>query len=184
MAEKTLPFPRGQTASDSGLVDLDDSTFSDLEGKIFEVPDTEHGTGEAILLRAVKNDSGSDITVARKFMRFAINALDFGRRVAGVVNAAGAVCKPVDDAYAVGFVILDDDIFYVVERGKCGVLTESSAVALDAGAVVASDSSGFVNGTPCAQATEYAAGKIGPAAYATATEVVVDVQAGLGQIGT
>jgi len=184
MTEKTLPFPRGSTASDAGLVSLDDSTFSELEGKIFEVPDTVHGTGQPILLRAVKNDSGAAITVARKFMRFALAALDFGRRVAGFVNAAGAVCKPLDDAYTVGFSIPDDDIFYVVEAGKCNVLTEASAVALDAGSVVASDASGFVNGAPCAQASEYAAGKIGPAAYATATAVVVEVQAGLRQIGT
>lgn len=184
MAEKTLPFPRGSTNSDAGLVDLDDSSFSDLEGKIFEVPDTVHDTGQPILLRAVKNDSGSDITVARTFMGFSTSSPnDFGRRVSGLA-AAGAICKPMDDAYAVGFVIPDDDIFYVVERGPCDVNTVSSACDLAAGVGAASASSGLLKGTPCAQATEYCVGTLAEDQLVPSTATQILVSAGIKQIGT
>jgi len=183
--KNALPFPRGGTASDWGQVTLDDTTYDHLEGKIFEVPDTVHGTGQLVKLRAVKNDSGSAITVARAFMGFSkTSAHDFGRRCNGTA-AAGAPCKPMDDAYTVGQSIPDDDIFFVVEEGPCYVKTEASAVALTGtGNVVASDASGLVNGTPCAQATEYAAGTIDAAAITVDTDIVVRIEAGLHRIGT
>lgn len=181
-----LPFPRGQTASDSGLVaSLDDDSFSGLEGRIFEAVDSVHSTGQTILLRAVKNDSGAAITVARKFCMFALTSdYDFGRRVSGYVDTAGLPCKPMDDAYTVGFSIPDDDIFWVVERGPCSVVAEASSVNLAAGAVVASDASGLVNGTPCDHDAEYAAGSINAASTTESATLVVQIEAGLHQTGT
>ncbi len=180
-----LPFPRGGTAGDFGNeVTLSDTTFSHLEGRIYEVPDTKHGTGQNILLRAVKNDTGSAIVVARKFMGFSTTSdYDFGRRSSGFAGA-GAVCKPLDDAYAIAVSIPKWDVFYVIERGPADVQTETAGVDLPAGSVVASDASGLVNGTACAQATEYSAGAIGPAAAAVDTVISVQVDAGLKQIGT
>jgi len=180
-----LPFPRGTTFQQGLSLTPTDTSFQDLEGKIFESHDTVHGTGRMIKLRVVKNDTGAVITVARRFVTFSTtSAYDYGSRVSGF-SGAGNVCKPIDDKYAVGFEIPDDDLFYVVEEGPCNVLTEASAVALTGtGNVVASDASGYVNGTPCNQATEYAAGVIGPAATSTATAVVVNVEAGLHRIGT
>lgn len=178
-----LPFPRGDTMSQGGAMTLSDTSYQDLEGKIFWSHDAKHNTGRGIKLRVVKNDTGGDITVTQRFMGFSLGANDFGARAAEV-SAAGEVCKPIDDMYAIGFTIPDDDLFYVIEEGPCYVLTETSTVALDAGNVVATDSTGFVNGTPCVQASEYAAGSIGPQAVTAATAIIVYIDAGLSQIGT
>ena len=183
--DNALPFPRGGTMSDFGQVTPTDTMYSHIEGRIYRVPDTVHGTGEVVYLRAVKNDSGADITSARVFTGLSTPSdYDFGRRCSGVVGSAGAVCKPMDDKYPVGTVIPDDDIFWVVEAGPCGVLTEVTAVNLAAGGAVASDASGFINGVTCAQATEFCVGNINAATVATATETVVQVEKGLKQIGT
>jgi len=180
-----LPFPRGGTMSDWGQITGSDTMWHQLEGKIVKVVDTLHGTGQEMLLRIVKNDSGGALTVARKFMGFSVtDAGDFGRRSSGFAGA-GKVCKPLDDAYTVGQVIPQYDLFYVVEEGPCYVKTEASAVALTGtGNVVASDASGFVNGTPCAQASEYAAGVINAAAITVATDIMVQISRGLNPIGT
>ncbi len=182
--DTALPFPRGGTMSDFGQVTGSDTMWSHIEGRIYRVPDTVHNTGQEVLLRAVKNDSGGTLTVARKFMGFSLTSdYDFGRRCDGTAGA-GKVCKPMDDGYAVGLVIPDDDIFWVIEKGPATVKTEASAVNLAAGGAVASDSSGFINGATCAQATEYSAGTVNAATFATATDTVIQVEAGLKQIGT
>lgn len=182
--QNALPFPRGTTFQQGLSMSPGDQTFKDMEGKIFFHHDSVHKTGQMIKLRCVKNDTGAAITVKRGFMMFSTtDAYDFGNRVTSYATA-GAVCKPLDDAYTVGFSIPDDDLFWLVEEGPCGVLTEASAISLSAGNVVASDASGLVNGTPCAQASEYAAGSIGPAAVTISTEIVVYVTAGLSRIGT
>ena len=118
MAEKSLPFPRGRTFYDANTdVTLSDTLYSHLEGQIFEVEDTEHGTGEKVLLRVVKNDTGAAITVARKFCEFSVtSSADWGLRVGTFpADTAGAVCKPIDDAYTAGDTIDQYDLFYVVE---------------------------------------------------------------------
>jgi len=179
-----LPFDRGCTASNWGQITPDDSTWSQLEGKIVKVLDTVHGTGGDTLLRIVKNDSGADITVARKFMGFSTASdYDYGRRVSGFAGA-GAPCKPLDDAYNVGDVIPDDDLFYVIEEGYATVKTEASAVDLPAGAAVVSDASGFVDGVMAAYGSGFAAGMIGPATTTTESDIAVCVFAGLQRPGT
>ena len=182
--EKTLPFPRGSTLSDGELVGLDDDSFSHLEGKLFEVPDTVHGTGQTIILRAVKNDSTADITVARTLMAFSTTtANDFGARVSGLAGA-GAVCKPMDDAYVVGFTIPDDDIFYVVERGPCDVNSNAGDVAIAAGMAMASAANGVLKSGTCAQATEYCVGTAMEAQTSSSTATQIYVSAGLDRLGT
>ena len=172
-----LPFPRGNVRSDkSDDITLSDTTFSDLEGKLYMVNDTVHSTGKNVILRAVKNDTGSDITVARDcFYRYSTGANDFGRRIAGKCNAAGIVGRPIDDKYPVGYVIPDDDIFYVVEEGPCYVKTEASSVNLSAGDAVATDASGLVNGAAAA-AGEAVLGTIDAACTTASTTVVVHVR--------
>ncbi len=155
MPEKTLPFPRGDTRSYRGLVSLDDDTFKDIEGRLYEVPDTVHGTGQSVILRVVKNDEGAAITLstAKKILREMAGAADptnatatdWGRRmVAG--TTAGAVAKPIDDYYAEvsGLATIpDDDLYYVVEEGPCYAYSDSAqAPAIVAGQAVAQDADG------------------------------------------
>lgn len=178
MSEKTLPFPRGRTYGD-GVVTLDDTSASHLEGQIFEVEDTVHGTGEKVFLRCVKNDSGAAITTARRLYKFSTtDLLDFGRRISGLVHANGMICKPMDDAYPEGTSIPKFDLFYVVEKGNCYVTLESVAVALAAGDAVACDQSGFLDGA-VAGAGEYVVGIIDVDAGVVSADVVVHVAAGI-----
>lgn len=180
-----LPFPRGKTYSQSSGMTLSDTTASNLEGKIYEVKDTVHGTGRTVLLRVVKNDTGRDITVARKCGEFATtSATDFGCRIGTFPgDTEGAVAKPLDDAYTIGATIPDDDLFYVVEAGLCYIQGEASSVDLTAPCAVAIDSSGLINGAKAA-AGEYVVGTLQLSSSDEGdgtddTSLLVDVKAGL-----
>ncbi len=179
-ADKCLPFPRGQTASDAGIATTSDTWRQDLEGKIYETEDTVNGTGKPVKLRVVKNDTDGAITAARKFCRFSANEKDFGRRIGTFPNdVAGGVCKPLDDAYTVGFSIPDDDLFYVVEEGNCQVLTNDDTLALNAGDGVASDSEGLVS-DDVAAAGEFVVGQSDiTTTSGTAITLLIHVNAGL-----
>lgn len=151
-SRKELPFPRGSTFSDKGGngIALDDNTYSHLEGQIFETEDTVHGTGTKVKLRVVKNDTSAEITVARAFGKFSAGALDFGRRIGKFpANTAGAIVKPLDDAYVVGTKIPDDDLFYVVEAGPCAVKAEATIGTAAAGKACCTDNAGLVDGDIC-----------------------------------
>lgn len=180
MPEKTLPFPRGQTHSDAGIVTMAADTYDHLEGKIFEVEDTVHNTGTKILLRCVRNATGAAITVTRTFVQFGITALDMGRVIDAFAGdcVAGDVSKPIDDGYLVGFSIPSLDLFYVVEAGFCSVLSESSAVSLASGDAVACDTNGRMNGEVAA-AGEAVVGTLDLAADTVDTAYVICVHEGV-----
>lgn len=182
MASKALPFPRGKTLGDS----LDNLTLSDtwyqwLEGKEFEVEDTIHGTGEKVILRVVKNDTGSAITIAKRFMRFNTAAEDFGRRIAGYVNAEGMYCVLPDDAYSVGATIPDDDMFYVVVKGPVSGTTAAGSVSLSAHDPVATTATGYIGGTK-AQYGEFVAGIADVASTTASATLLLHVDSGVGGI--
>jgi hypothetical protein len=123
-----LPFPRGRTASDflngksQTELDADTTWLAELEGRIYTVPDTVHGTGLPVKLRVVRN-VGADYTVTDpvKLLKFDTAASSFGRKTSAVTSATGSVCKPIDDAYAAGAIIYTYDLFYVVEAGPCSI---------------------------------------------------------------
>ncbi len=180
MSEKTLPFPRGKTYGDS-VVTLDVTTYDTakhLEGTIHEVEDTVHGTGEKVFLRIVKNRSGAAITAARRFYRFYTGALALGRRILGVANVDGQLCKPLDDKYVVGFSIPNGDLFYVLEEGPCSVVTNAVSVSLVGGDAVATDQLGAISGA-AAIAGEYVVGQIDVNCNAESAVVVIHVNRGL-----
>lgn len=181
MKEHALPFPRGQTMGD-GVLTLTDTYRKSLEGRIFTVPDTEHGTGMEIKLRVVKNDTGAAITAARNLCEFdGTDALDFGRRVTSFGNnlsGQGVVCKPLDDAYTVGQSIPDDDLFYVVEEGYCTIVTEGGAVSLPVGTAVAANATGTLDGARAA-AGQYVIGTMVETILLADTNAKVHVNAGL-----
>ena len=159
-----LPFQRGTTFSQAGkdgtgaMVTLSDTIAKNLEGRLYQVPDTIHNTGHFITLRIVKNDSGATMAVARKFLTFTTASVsDWGRRVLAIAgDNQGERCKPMDDAYfygtentsthAVMTTIADDDLFYVVEEGPCLVETASDSElgAADQGIPVTTDGDGRV----------------------------------------
>jgi meiotically up-regulated gene 157 (Mug157) protein len=127
----------------------------------------------------VKNDTGSAITAANKFCEFSTtSARDFGGRVGTFpADTAGAVVKPLDDAYAAGYSIPANDMFYVVEDGLCDVLAEAT-YNLTAGDPVATDAAGLVNGAQAA-AGEYIVGRIDVSGTTGSVNVLVHVAAGL-----
>ena len=162
LTEKVLPFPRGTTYSQCGkdgtgaLVTMADATAKELEGRLYQVRDTLHGTGQWITLRCVKNDNGDTaFALDRKLVYFnSASAGDYGRRVGGLTtaNIQGRFCKPMDDAYYYG--VQDTsatsarfhtcaamDLFYVVDEGPCRVLHETTTLisAGDPGASSAFD---------------------------------------------
>jgi len=177
---RELPFPRGSTFSDAGIVTMDDSMRSDLEGKLVQVEDTVHDTGEQITLRIVKNDTDGAITVARKCGEFSTTSeADYGARIGTFpCDTDGAVCKPIDDAYTVGFSIPDDDLFYVVEEGLCDILSNASAITSAAGEAVAVDTAGTLKDNAAA-AGKYVIGVLQEAATVAATAYLVRVSGGI-----
>lgn len=160
-----LPFPRGRTASDKGLVTLSDSWCDYLEGTMWVVQDTIHKSAVPTHLMIVKNDSTAAITVARLLYKFSTtDAYDFGRRIAGLNTTAGGICVPIDDAYAVGFSIPDNDLFYVIVRGFATLTATASSPNLYRGlTVLTSDNAGKV--------TEAAAGNFPLGISDTTTQV-------------
>ena len=181
MQNHSLPFPRGTWYSD-GVLTMTATLAQDMEGRVFEVPDTVHGTGQKVKLRVVRNATGSAITVARNFCEFSVGtSLDFGRKIGAFgssVSKQGALAKPLDDAYTVGATIPANDLFYVCEAGPCGVLTESVVVSLAAGAAVVCDAAGRINGAAAA-AGQYVVGTIDRSAVVLDEEVIVHVNEGL-----
>jgi hypothetical protein len=179
MDKKHLPFPRGSTLNEDGLLTLTGTEFAALEGTIYEVPDTVHGTGRTVLLRLVRNGNASAITVARKGVEFSVAATtNWGGVAAGICDTAGAVGKPIDDAYATGKSIAANDYFYVVEAGPCYIVSEASSVNLAAGAAVALDNTGAANGAAATE-TEFIVGVADAASTSTATNLLVWVEPGI-----
>lgn len=123
-----LPFPRGSTYNQDGVLTMTASYADHLEGKIYEVPDTVHGTGQTVKLRIVRN-AGSEITAANVLYEFDTNALDFGRVINTVTDGVGEPCKPLDDDYTAGKKIAQYDLLYVVESGLCSILMEDATIA-------------------------------------------------------
>jgi hypothetical protein len=137
MARRTaLPFPRGTFSDDGGLVTVGDDVHKEWEGKEFEVEDTVHGFAQPVTLRVVKNDSGGDITVARKCYKYSQGSQgDIGARIAGLAGD-GEVGHPIDDKYAVDQTWPEDALGYVVVEGRCDVLTDTTANDLAVGIAV------------------------------------------------
>jgi hypothetical protein len=170
-----LPFPRGQEFTDAGEVTLGDTGYDHLEGKEYEVPDTQHNTGQLVTLRIVKNDSGAAIIGDNQLLRFSTaTAADWGRRVAGIADSPGMMCVPIDDAYDTNDSIPDDSLFYVVVKGPCNIKTEDTVVGLDQYDPVSTDGSGRLDGAAAA-AGEYVIGTVDVATVAENTPVLVHV---------
>lgn len=162
ISEQNLPFARGTTWGD-GEVTLSDTTGKSLEGRVYFVNDTLHGTGRQVGLRVVKNDAGARLSgVDRQCLSFSVASdSDWGNRVDGVAGTGGEMCKPVDDYYQhVGITgFADDDLFYVVDSGPCNVLSTT----------------GGATGVTGGAAQMYGNGKIGAAAAAdTAIGTIID----------
>ncbi len=117
-----LPWPRGQTESDQGNVAVSTTRLKEYEGRLYKASDTEHGTGQDVTLRIVRNTSGGDITVANDFCQFELTTEGFGRKVSrfGTDCTAGDPGCALDDAYKL-VTILENDLFYVIDKGPVKV---------------------------------------------------------------
>jgi hypothetical protein len=141
----SLPFPRGDTAS-GGAKTPAAGYHPDLAGRVFSAPDTVHGTGATVKLRAVRNGASS-LTVARKGIAYDTTALYHGVQTSGIAASAGVPSSPLDDAYVVGKVIAAYDIFWVVEEGPVSVIGKNSGtITADAAQAVQSDGT-YANAT-------------------------------------
>jgi len=183
MSNSVLPFPRSETYSDRGVVTMNDTAYSHLEGMIVTVPDTIHNTLRETKLRVVKNDSGAAITVGRKMMAFSTTSVgDIGGRVSGIADTAGQVAKPLDDAYIGKLTsIPDNDLFYVGEAGLFDCLSTTTGVDDSIRGVPVSVAGNAKIGG--AAANHHAFGWAQePVTTAASTGVVVLVQAGLGAV--
>lgn len=182
--QTTLPFPRGKTAC-GGVLTADATIFKNLEGKVFEVPDTQHKYGSPVKLRVVRNASGSAITVTKgKLYKFATGAGETGGQIAGLNTTAGGVCKPIDDAYAASFSIPANDLFYVVEAGRCDVLTcaSTTGAALYTTSGIGAQmqcSAGSVLAETAAAAGDFVLGILDQTCATTSTLVRVNILEGL-----
>ena len=179
--KQNLPWPRGSVASDGSGITMAETTWGNLEGQLFEVPDTKHGTGNPVVLRAVRNHSGSAITSANKCVRFASGDGDIGRKVAGFCNAQGQVGKPIDDCLPVGTSIASHDLFYVVEAGPCDIVacdSATEAAALVVGTLLTTDSGGTVDNA-AASTGDYILGVADETPTVSSTAYRVIVHAGL-----
>jgi hypothetical protein len=171
-----LPWPRGTFSDDVGVIVDDDTTLSEFEGKEYVVPDDQHGFAEPVTLRVVKNDSGGDITVARKGYEFSVASQgDFGSRIAGTCEA-GEIGFPIDDAYSVGQTWPQFALGYVVVKGRCDVLTAATNVNYAAGINVSWANGGVLNDAAAVPAGAFVVGTLEyESAYAVNTAVCVYV---------
>jgi hypothetical protein len=179
MVVNALPFERGRTYCD-GVVTPGATLFDSLLGKTFRVPDTVNSTGQHVYLVAVKNSTGSAITVVRKFFSFEIDtAKDFPRYCGALPNtSAGGIVLALDDAYTVGASIPNNDIFWAVCEGPVSVLTGASIASLAAGGGVASDNAGLIADQATAAASEFVYGTLNYlATYVINTATLVNAQA-------
>ncbi len=173
-----LPFPRGATYGD-GIATLDAAYGKHLLGNVYEVNDTEHGTGKKVKLMAVKLEAnvtipGTAAIPLHKLYAFGTTALDFGRNLTGTLAGAGVVCVPLDDAYAGAKALLANDVVWALVEGPCSLATGATSVNLAQHAAVASDAVGCV-AAAAATAGQFVVGTVDEATTDESTEVVVHV---------
>jgi hypothetical protein len=127
-----LPFERGNTYSDGGLVTMTSSTAEHLLGKVFQTTDSN---GELLKLRCVRADAALT-DVGGKTVSYTSGKI--GKNVDALCNSTGEVSSVIDDEYATKD-ITQYDIFYVVEEGDVVAKAETDLDADDAIMAHASD---------------------------------------------
>jgi hypothetical protein len=124
-----LPFQRGQTCYGRAATVATSGTFSTdgdaLVGQQYTMRDDQHGTGNLITLRIVRNSAGFAL-LPKRLVRLNV----FGR------EADGYVRLPEEQGFAVDELlpsagVADDDLFYVVIEGLAVVLTSLSNYGAD-----------------------------------------------------
>lgn len=149
---EVLPFPRGSTAFGDTGATVASTDGAHLEGREFEVPDhiwTGGAPGRVrsekmVRLRIVRNATGADLTGPGK--RLMVLGRDAAANVSGATATAGVdginevvgyqrlpniKSYPVDEFIPSGFVVKANDLFYIVLRGPCVVLTRNTDYSSD-----------------------------------------------------
>lgn len=130
--DATLPFPRGSTYQDGGLLTLtasptdavkDHSHGAGIVGRLFETTDS---AGRPLVLRVVR--ANLDLANVRgKTVSYLAGKI--GIEVDAYCDSNGEICSIMDDAYTATFDISAHDLFYVVEQGHVLALAESGVNA-------------------------------------------------------
>ena len=125
----TLPFPRGQTmwGGDADLISASDYAW--LEGRTYKTEDTEHGSGQPVILRVVRN-KGSRLPYPTGGVQYGVTANWLGRKVRGEADGETKVAQAPDDKYTTG--ITTNDLFYVLDAGPVRCLAGSLATGVTA----------------------------------------------------
>lgn len=121
---RDLPFPRGTTMSD-GAYTPSAGQFPNLVGRRYAVPDTVHNGAEDVILRVVELDSATALTYSRRCVSFSTGSeTEFGSKIDGIAGTGGEICKPLDDYYYGRLSSIPAyDLCYVVDEGRCDILT-------------------------------------------------------------
>lgn len=179
-----LPFARGTTFSDGGGTGMTvaNESLDHMLGAEFVVADTVHNLGGEVVLRLLKNDTASALTMDNNVYRFDTSAYDYGRKVAGKTNTAGQACIPMDDAYAAGYEIPAYDYFWGVVRGPCNIRTDEDGTITHAvhSEVVCDDAGCLYAGTMTAG--QFVIGTLDQGGSTADTAVLVWVDLWLGGI--
>ena len=118
-----LPFERGKTFFGGLTANTTDGAW--LEGKEYQIEDTNNGTNAYVRLRATRNKSGFALAPKRLVAYGGNNLLGQG---AGYANVnPQVVAGVVDDQYT--GTVADQDLFYMVVEGPCLVKTPLEANA-------------------------------------------------------
>ena len=186
MSRDSLPFARGDTLNGVGYGSsllTAGELGAEFEGQCFDVIDTVHETYNPMQLRAVRNNSGAAITVARKHVGFSTGQLDAGRQVSGL-GTVGLPAKGIDDAYPVGTIIRTNDVFWVVESGPVKLTCSSTSNTLVAQGPVSAAAEGILAALPAVADTAIIGrSDVAIGAGRTTASVVVWTMAGFGGEG-
>jgi hypothetical protein len=178
-----LPFARGTTFSDGGGIGMtvSDESLDHMLGAEFVVADTVHELGGEVVLRLLKNDADTALTMANNVYKFGTDAYDYGRKVDALTDTAGQACIPIDDAYATGFSIPSKDYFWGVVRGPCNIRTEAGAITHAVHSEVICDDLGCLYGGTMT-AGQFVIGTVDQGGSTSDTAVLVWVDLWLGGI--
>lgn len=179
------PFDAGQTFYNGGTIDSNNLGGTQMEGKewVFEdiIPTTRQArSNRYVTRRVVRNVSGGNLLPSR-LVQFETDGLaDYGARVSGYASVLSQRCFPVDEWLpATG--VVNNDLFYIVVKGPCVVLTDLAAgtpLGISVGDLLVSQTAATSGATTAGRAIQ-----LNSQYASTATTASVAIDAALNVIG-
>ncbi|HRV17853.1 MAG TPA: hypothetical protein P5317_07565 [Myxococcota bacterium] len=167
-----LPFPRGTTYTQGAMTPAP-TVGEDVVGTLWRVRNPDY-PAEELVLRAVRYVGSDNLVPSKDLMEFDV----LGETIIGKATTDGAPTKPLDPALmAVGTVVKQYDIVYVVESGKVAV-AKGTASGLRETALVMSGSDGKLTEVGSSDTAVFLLGVVAEDALTADTTAIVDVYAG------